>query len=82
MALRLSNPGTAPEQPQRRAERLTARAQASLLARDFKGYRALFEETAEIEDIHRRQPFPIEPRHQVCDGVPRATAHPPRRLGV
>ena len=54
MALRLSTPGNTDEQPARRAERLTARAQASLLARDLKGYRALFDETSEIEDIHRR----------------------------
>ena len=54
MALRLSTPGNTSEQPARRAERLGARAQASLLARDLDGYRALFEETAEVEDIHRR----------------------------
>jgi tetratricopeptide (TPR) repeat protein len=33
---------------------MSARAQASLLARDFKGYRALFDEAAAIEDVHRR----------------------------
>src|SRR3954470_4217571 len=54
MALRLSSPGTVKEEPSRRAERLAARAQASLLARDFKGYRALFDEAANIEDVHRR----------------------------
>ena len=54
MALRLSTPGNLSEQPARRAERLAARAQASLLARDLKGYRALFEETAGVDDVHRR----------------------------
>jgi tetratricopeptide (TPR) repeat protein len=54
MALRLSTPGKTDEQPARRAERLIARAQASLLAKDLKGYRALFDETAAIEDVHRR----------------------------
>src|SRR3954469_13138591 len=54
MALRLSSPGSIKEEPSRRAERLAARAQASLLARDFKGYRALFEEAAAIDDVHRR----------------------------
>ena len=54
MALRLSTPGNTSEQPERRAERLAARAQASLLARDLKGYQALFAETAQIEDVHRR----------------------------
>jgi tetratricopeptide (TPR) repeat protein len=42
------------EEPARRAERLMARAQASLLARDFAGYRSLFDEAGAIEDIHRR----------------------------
>src|SRR4051812_47564629 len=37
MALRLSSPGSTKEDPSRRAERLAARAQASLLARDYKG---------------------------------------------
>ncbi|MEA2449463.1 MAG: hypothetical protein QOG63_1395 [Thermoleophilaceae bacterium] len=54
MALRLSSPGSIKEEPSRRAERLAARAQASLLARDFKGYRALFDEAAAIDDVHRR----------------------------
>ena len=57
MALRLSSPGSTDntaEQPARRAERLVARATASLFARDFKGYLALFDDAAEIEDIHRR----------------------------
>jgi glycosyltransferase involved in cell wall biosynthesis/Flp pilus assembly protein TadD len=54
LALRISSPGSTPEQPERRAERLVARAQASLLARDHAGYRALFDETAAIEDVHRR----------------------------
>ena len=54
MALRLSTPAKIDEQPERRAERLHARAQASLLARDFKGYRALYTEAAEIADVHRR----------------------------
>src|SRR5918997_4758595 len=54
MALRLSTPGNSTEQPARRAERLAASAQASLLVRDLKGYRALFEATAEIDDVHRR----------------------------
>src|SRR4051812_16927955 len=55
MALRLSTPANdSTEQPARRGERLVARAQASLLARDFAGYRALFDETAAIDDIHRR----------------------------
>src|SRR3954454_5229515 len=31
-----------------------ARAQASLLARDFAGYGALFQEAASIDDVHRR----------------------------
>jgi tetratricopeptide (TPR) repeat protein len=58
LALRLSSPGSTPgstpEQPARRAERVVARAQATLLARDLKGYRALFDEAGEIEDVHRR----------------------------
>jgi glycosyltransferase involved in cell wall biosynthesis len=54
MALRLSSPGSTQEQPARRVERLVAHAQASLLARDFKGYRALFDEAASIDDVHRR----------------------------
>src|SRR3954463_6899517 len=54
MALRLSSPGSTPEQPARRIDRLVARAQASLLARDYAGYRALFEEAAAIDDHHRR----------------------------
>src|SRR3954462_895928 len=54
MALRLSSPGSTPEQPARGVERLVARAQASLLARDFAGYRSLFEEATAIEDVHRR----------------------------
>ena len=54
LALRLSSPGSTQEQPARRAERLVARAQASLLARDLAGYRALFAEADSIEDIHRR----------------------------
>src|SRR4051795_6788163 len=55
MALRLSTPANdSTEQTARRGERLVARAQASLLARDFAGYRALFDETAAIDDVHRR----------------------------
>src|SRR4051812_25279530 len=55
MALRLSTPANdSTEQTTRRGERLVARAQASLLARDFAGYRALFDETAAIDDVHRR----------------------------
>src|SRR4051812_17232240 len=55
MALRLSTPANdSTEQPARRGERLVARAQASLLARDLDGYRALFDEAAAIEDVHRR----------------------------
>jgi tetratricopeptide (TPR) repeat protein len=58
LALRLSSPastpGNAAVEPARLAERLAARAQASLLARDHKGYLALFDEAAAIEDIHRR----------------------------
>src|SRR3954453_23479395 len=55
MALRLSTPANdTTEQTARRGERLAARAQASLLARDFAGYRALFDETAAIDDVHRR----------------------------
>jgi glycosyltransferase involved in cell wall biosynthesis len=57
MALRLSTPGSnanTAEEPARRAERLVARAKASLLARDFDGYLALFEDAAQIDDVHRR----------------------------
>ena len=58
MALRLSTPGSPQAAPQSSppasAERLVARAQATLLARDFKGYRALFDEAGAIEDVHRR----------------------------
>jgi tetratricopeptide (TPR) repeat protein len=57
MALRLSTPAstsTTPEQPTRRADRLVARARASLLARDLDGYLALFEDAAQIDDVHRR----------------------------
>ncbi len=55
MALRLSTPkSTAPVQPTRVAERLAARAQSALFARDYKAYREVFAETAAIEDVHRR----------------------------
>src|SRR4051794_18466095 len=55
LALRLSTPkSSAPIQPTRVAERLAARAQSALFARDYKAYRAVFDETSEIEDVHRR----------------------------
>jgi tetratricopeptide (TPR) repeat protein len=56
MALRLSRPADAADQSQstRAAERIDARAQACLLAGDLKGYRALFAQVAEVEDVHRR----------------------------
>jgi tetratricopeptide (TPR) repeat protein len=55
LALRLSTPkSSTPAQPTRVAERLAARAQSALFARDYKAYRQLFDETVEIEDVHRR----------------------------
>jgi tetratricopeptide (TPR) repeat protein len=55
LALRLSTPkSSAPAQPTRVAERLAARAQSALFARDYKAYREVFAETGEIEDVHRR----------------------------
>jgi tetratricopeptide (TPR) repeat protein len=57
MALRLSRPADAPEseaRSPREADRLDARAQASLAAGDLKSYRALFEQAAAVEDPHRR----------------------------
>src|SRR4051794_15184610 len=55
LALRLSTPkSSAPIQPTRVAERLAARAQSALFARDYKAYREVFAETSEIEDVHRR----------------------------
>ncbi|MDX6661551.1 MAG: hypothetical protein QOJ55_2373, partial [Solirubrobacteraceae bacterium] len=55
MALRLSTPkSSAPAQPARVAERLAARAQSALFARDYKAYREVFDETPEIADVHRR----------------------------
>ncbi|MEA2427890.1 MAG: hypothetical protein QOF37_1518 [Thermoleophilaceae bacterium] len=55
MALRLSTPkSSAPAQPARVAERLAARAQSALFARDLKAYRGVFDDTADIEDVHRR----------------------------
>src|SRR3954469_24949130 len=57
MALRLSRPADAPESEApspREADRLDARAQASLAAGDLKSYRALFEQAAAVEDPHRR----------------------------
>jgi tetratricopeptide (TPR) repeat protein len=55
LALRLSTPkSSAPAQPTRVAERLAARAQSALLARDYKAYREVFGETSQIEDVHRR----------------------------
>jgi tetratricopeptide (TPR) repeat protein len=55
MALRLSRPADdAAPQTSRTPERFDVRAQACLLAGDLKGYRALFGEAAEVEDVHRR----------------------------
>src|SRR3954462_1475457 len=55
MALRLSRPcDDAPDQSRRTSERIDARAQACLAARDLKGYHELFAHVAEIEDPHRR----------------------------
>lgn len=55
MALRLSTPkSSAPAQPTRVAERLAARAQSALFARDYKAYREVFAETGDIENEHRR----------------------------
>src|SRR3954470_23083283 len=55
MALRLSRPSDdAPDQSRRTSERIDARAQACLAARDLKGYRELFAHVAELEDPHRR----------------------------
>jgi tetratricopeptide (TPR) repeat protein len=55
LALRLSTPkSTAPVQPTRVAERLAARAQSALFARDYKAYREVFTETSQIDDVHRR----------------------------
>src|SRR3954454_13258483 len=58
MALRLSRPADAQESDARSArqttDRLDARAQACLSAGDLKSYRALFGQTATIEDPHRR----------------------------
>src|SRR3954469_8514431 len=55
MALRLSRPSDdSPDQSRRTSERIDARAQACLAARDLKGYRQLFAHVAEIEDPHRR----------------------------
>jgi tetratricopeptide (TPR) repeat protein len=55
LALRLSTPkSSAPAQPTRVAERLAARAQSALFARDYKAYRQVFDETTDIEDVHRR----------------------------
>jgi len=75
LALRLSSPGSTsgstPEQPARQVERLVARAQATLLARDFKGYRALFDEAASIEDVHHRH----HARKQLAEQGLAAAAH-------
>src|SRR4051794_25005043 len=54
MALRLSRPADDAAPSPREADRLDARAQASLAAGDLKSYRALFEQAAAIEDPHRR----------------------------
>ena len=54
MALRLSNAGSDPAFKPAPAQRLDARAEAALLCGDFEGYRALFAEAAQIEDLHRR----------------------------
>src|SRR3954453_4341353 len=58
MALRLSRPADAPDSeapsPRQTTDRLDARAQACLAAGDLKSYRALFEQTANFEDPHRR----------------------------
>src|SRR3954469_565839 len=55
MALRLSRPSDdSPDQSRRTSERIDARAQACLAARDLKGYRELFAHVAELEDPHRR----------------------------
>jgi tetratricopeptide (TPR) repeat protein len=54
MALRLSRPEVTAVPSPRTTERLDALAQASLLAGDLKGYRALFSQVADIDDPHRR----------------------------
>src|SRR4051794_11434938 len=57
MALRLSRPADAADskaRSPREAQRIDARAQTCLTAGDLKGYRALFEHAAAIEDPHRR----------------------------
>src|SRR3954462_8820011 len=55
MALRLSRPSDdAPDQSKRTSERIDARAQACLAARDLKGYRELFAHVAGVDDPHRR----------------------------
>src|SRR3954454_25000138 len=55
LALRLSTPkSSAPIQPTRVAERLAARAQSALFARDYKAYREAFADSGDIEDVHRR----------------------------
>ncbi len=54
MALRLSSPKNAPAPVAPRAGDVAARAQALLLARDYKGYRSLFDQASAVEDVHAR----------------------------
>ena len=54
MALRLSSPTNVPAPAAPSAGDVAARAQALLLARDYKGYRSLFDQAAGVEDVHAR----------------------------
>ena len=54
MALRLTDAAPEPQPSGPPAAVLAPRAEAALGARDIAGYRALFVEAAQVEDVHRR----------------------------